>query len=85
MVNATNTTAYGILFPTDWMVVRQSENGTPVPPEWDSWRQTIRLEAEQKKVEIESCESTESLNEYCESAAYKTWSNPPVQGGNEAR
>jgi len=85
MVNTTNTTAYNILFPTDWMVVRQSENGTPIPAEWDSWRQTIRSEAAQKKVEIESCESTESLNEYCESAAYKTWSNPPVQGGNEAR
>ncbi len=78
MVSETNSTAYNILLPTDWLVVRRSDDGTPIPSDWDNWRQTIRTEAEQKKAQIEACDSTESLNEYCESAAYRTWSAPPT-------
>jgi hypothetical protein len=44
-VNTVNQQAYSILLPTDWMVVRKVEDGTPVPPDWNTWRQTIRNEA----------------------------------------
>jgi len=44
-VNTVNSQAYSILLPSDWMVVRQVENNTPIEPAWNTWRQTIRDEA----------------------------------------
>jgi hypothetical protein len=44
-VNTVNNQAYTILLPSDWMVVRQVEDGTQVPADWNTWRQTIRNEA----------------------------------------
>ena len=44
-VNTVNNQAYTILLPSDWMVVRQIEDGTQVPANWNAWRQTIRNEA----------------------------------------
>ena len=41
-VNQVNSTAYSILFPTDWMVVKAFETSTAVPTAWNSWRQSIR-------------------------------------------
>ena len=44
-INQVNSTAYSILFPTDWMVVKAFETSTPVAPSWNSWRQSIRTTA----------------------------------------
>ena len=41
-VNQVNSTAYSILFPTDWMVVKAYETSTAIPANWNSWRQSIR-------------------------------------------
>jgi hypothetical protein len=78
MVSITNTQAYNYLQPTDWLVVRQVENSTPIPADWNTWRQLIRDEAAEKNSVIESCESKETLNEYCQSDAYLTWSDSPT-------
>ena len=40
-----NATAYSILLPTDWMVVKAVETSTTVSPSWNSWRQSIRTTA----------------------------------------
>ncbi len=40
-----NTTAYTLLFPTDWMVVKATETSTPMDPAWNTWRQSIRTTA----------------------------------------
>lgn len=40
-----NSTAYSILLPTDWMVVKAFETSTPINPAWNSWRQSIRTTA----------------------------------------
>ena len=40
-----NQTAYSILFPSDWMVVKAFETSTSVPTEWNNWRASIRLTA----------------------------------------
>lgn len=40
-----NATAYSILLPTDWMVVKSVETSTPINPSWNSWRQSIRTTA----------------------------------------
>lgn len=41
-----NNTAYTLLFPTDWMVVKATETSTPMDPAWNTWRQSIRTTAE---------------------------------------
>ena len=40
-----NGTAYSILFPSDWMVVKATETNTPIDPAWNTWRQSIRVTA----------------------------------------
>jgi hypothetical protein len=44
-VTSVKNQAYSILLPSDWMVVRKTEDGTPIEPVWNTWRQTIRNEA----------------------------------------
>jgi hypothetical protein len=69
--------AYNILQPTDWMVVRQVEESTPVPTEWQEWRQAVRLESSTKIAAIEACDTYEELHEYVSSEAYSTWPASP--------
>ena len=38
-ISQVNATAYSILLPTDWMVVKAVETSTTVAPAWNSWRQ----------------------------------------------
>ncbi len=44
-ISQVNSTAYSILFPTDWMVVKAFETSTPVPHSWNTWRASIRTTA----------------------------------------
>ena len=60
-VNATNATAYSILLPTDWMVVKAIETGGTVDPAWNTWRQTIRTQAADYAVAIEACTTVDQL------------------------
>ena len=41
----TNNTAYTLLFPTDWMVVKAFETSTKVPTSWNTWRAEVRTTA----------------------------------------
>lgn len=76
-VNSVKSTAYAILQPTDWLVVRKVENGTEIPADWNTWREDIRLEAQEKITIIESS-TTEELFAYIESAAYAYWPPEPT-------
>ena len=40
-----NATAYSLLLPNDWMVVKATETSTPIAPAWNTWRQSIRTTA----------------------------------------
>jgi hypothetical protein len=60
-VNATNSAAYSILLPSDWMVVKGIETGTTVPPAWNSWRQTIRTQASDYVKAITACTTVDQL------------------------
>ena len=44
-VSQINATAYSLLLPSDWMVVKSVETSTPINPNWNTWRATIRTEA----------------------------------------
>jgi hypothetical protein len=72
-----NTEAYTILQPTDWYVVRQSETGTPIPENWNTWRQLIRQEAAAKNAGIAACTSIDELLAYTTAPAFNTWTPSP--------
>jgi hypothetical protein len=72
-----NSTAYSILQPTDWYVVRQSENGTAIPPQWNNWRESIRQDAEAKNGGVVECNSIEELLSYTLNTNFNTWAPAP--------
>ena len=53
--------AYSILLPSDWYVVRQQENGTAVPTNWNTWRQSIRTTCENQITMINACTTVPEL------------------------
>jgi hypothetical protein len=61
LVNQTNTNAYAILLPTDWMVVKAIETGGTVPAAWNTWRQTIRTQAQDYVALVNACTTVEQL------------------------
>lgn len=63
-VDTTRTTAYTLLSPTDWMLVRELDNGTPMPSGVRAWRQDVRSYCENKVLNIESTPDTPSLADY---------------------
>lgn len=77
--NSVDATAYSLLQPSDWYVVRQNENGTPIPVEWNTWRQEIRDEAAAKRLVIDGEPTLDDLRAYSQSQAYLTW--PPSPAG----
>lgn len=60
-ISATNSTAYSILLPTDWMVVKAVETGGTVEPAWNTWRQTIRTQAADYVAVINACTTVAQL------------------------
>lgn len=73
-----NAKAYTILQPSDWYVVRRSENNAPIPENWDTWRQMIRNEASNKNAGIAACASIEELLTYTTAPAFNTWTPSPA-------
>lgn len=61
MVAQVNQTAYTILLPSDWMVVKAVETGGTVAPSWNTWRQTIRTQATDAVAVINACTTVEQL------------------------
>ena len=61
MVAQVNQSAYDILLPSDWMVVKSIETGSTVPADWNTWRQTIRTQAADAVTAIESCTTVDQL------------------------
>ena len=60
-VSAQKQTAYGLLQPSDWYVVRQSENGVAIPADWDTWRQSVRTTCESQVAMINACTTVPEL------------------------
>ena len=69
-VNQTNTTANTLLTPTDWMVVREADNGKVMPSGVKEWRQSIRYACEDKITALTLTQTTEEL------ANYVTYTSP---------
>ena len=56
-----NATAYSMLFPSDWMIVKQLETSTLVAQEWLDYRAAVRAEANRLNVAITAAETAEDL------------------------
>ena len=64
-VSQLNATAYSLLFPSDWMVIRAAE-GTPMTPEWITYRSDVRTKANTARSEINMAFDVESLIAACQ-------------------
>jgi len=69
----TNQTAYTLLFPTDWMVVREADDGTPVDADTKTWRQSIRNVCAAKISKIEATTTTDELASFITGPEYPVW------------
>ena len=53
--------AYAILQPSDWYVVRKSENSVAIPTDWDNWRESIRTTCQSQVTMINACTTVPEL------------------------
>jgi hypothetical protein len=77
-VEQTRTTANSLLSPTDWQVIRELDNGTAMKAEWKTWREDVRVAAQEKVVAIEATADTKALAEYITGLDYSSWPARPA-------
>lgn len=56
-----NNTAYSILFPSDWMVVKAFETSTPINPDWNTWRASIRATADSTRTAVTAAQNVDAV------------------------
>lgn len=76
-VTQTRATANSLLTPTDWIIIREADNGKAADPAIKTWRETIRLAAGSKVYEIEQTADTAALAAYITGADYPVWPSDP--------
>jgi len=81
-IDNTNQTAYTLLAPSDWYVIRKQETEVKVPQEVLDRRSEIRTYCDNKREAIIATTTTDELAEYITSAAYSKWkpSAPTPEG-----
>ena len=72
-VSQIRATAYSILLPTDWMVVKAFETSTQIPADWNTWRAEIRTQAQDAITAIETATDVDEVA----SAVQVQWANNP--------
>tara|TARA_R100000951_G_scaffold73376_1_gene61746 strand:+ start:251 stop:829 length:579 start_codon:yes stop_codon:yes gene_type:complete len=75
-INNTNHTAYTLLAPSDWYVIRQQETEVAVPQDVLDRRGEIRTYCDTKREAISATTTTDELAAYITSAAYSEWEEP---------
>ena len=66
-------TAQANLSATDWMVIRQVDNGIPVPDDVKAYRETIRQTCKKKVADLATINSAEQLATYITGTDYPAW------------
>lgn len=81
MIAQTNSTAYSLLFPSDWMVVKAVETQGAVDPDWNTYRAAVRSTADQTKTAIAATTTVEELETVMTNVAWPNDPNyvPPVE------
>ena len=59
--NTVNTTAYSILQPSDWMVVKATETSTPINPDWNTYRANVRAVADQTRTAVTAAQNVDAV------------------------
>lgn len=76
-VAQTRTTANTLLQPTDWIIIREADNGKVADPVLKTWREDIRLATGTKITAIRDTVDTERLASYITGAEYPVWPSDP--------
>jgi hypothetical protein len=84
-VAQTRITAGTLLVPTDWMVIRESDNGVLVPDDLKARRQEIRDFSGTKVDAIEATTDTAELATYITGPEYGVWEVVPELEPERAR
>ena len=67
-------TAYAMLLPSDWLVVRKSEAGTAIPQAWTDYRDSVRATAQ---LAIGDMEATTDIDAFIASVTSVQWPVSP--------
>jgi hypothetical protein len=78
-IGQARATANTLLASTDWMVIREADNGKPMDAAIKAERQRIREVAGTKVAAINATATTAELAAYITSAAYSSWSAPEAE------
>lgn len=73
----TRATAGTLLQPTDWMVIREADNGVAMPQEVKDRREEIRQLSGVKVTAIKATTTTEELAAYVTGPEYSQWEPQP--------
>jgi hypothetical protein len=76
-VAQTRTTANTLLQPTDWIIIREADNGKVADPVLKTWREDIRLATGVKVGVIRDTLDTDDLAAYITGANYPVWPADP--------
>jgi hypothetical protein len=72
-VAQTRTTAGTLLQPTDWVIIREADNGKAADPALKQLREDIRLATGQKNAAIAATADTAELAAYITGSEYPVW------------
>jgi len=73
----TRTTANTLLQPTDWVIIREADNGKAADPLLKTWRENIRLATGVKVTAIVATLDTAELAAYITGTEYPIWPVDP--------
>lgn len=79
----TRQTANTLLQPTDWIIIREADNGKPADPAIKQWRQDIRVATGVKVTAITQTADTAELAAYITGADYPVWPSDSDTAGLE--
>jgi hypothetical protein len=70
-------TAYTMLLPSDWLIIRKQENNTDIPADWTTYREAVRTTT---ALAISDMEATTDIDAFIASVTSVQW---PVSPDNQ--
>ena len=67
-------TAYTMLLPSDWLIIRKQENNTDIPADWTSYREAVRTTT---ALAISDMEATTDIDAFIASVTSVQWPVSP--------
>lgn len=77
-VSSVNASAYALLFPSDWMVVKAQETGTEMAADWKAWRQAVRDTAASAVASIEAAQGVPQVQAAMQNLVWPLDPNQPI-------